>query len=283
MSNPAVFTKVRLASIIGRNFVKPQIGLLRGAIAFYVLWTALTWFFEGRIETLLRPEATGDRIAYAYIVNLLFGVAGGIVFLRYWDRRGALDTAQAGFGAGRRVVISVVAGLVLGLAAYLLQGAPSSNPVVILNAFSQVFVVSAAEVIVCWALVGAAAEALAQRSGRTAAAVLAAVLASVLFGVYHYAHSAPFNTAQMVLLLSVVGLATSAFFFVSRDIAGTIVFHNFLGTFGVVQALSAANALSTLEQLQPALILTAVIAAGFLVAGYIVLHRASHAPQAKPI
>ena len=111
------------------------------------------------------------------------------------------------------------------------------------------------------------------------AIVLSAVLASVLFGVYHYAHSAPFNTAQMVLLLSVVGLATSAFFFVSRDIAGTIVFHNFLGTFGVVQALSAANALSTLEQLQPPLIVTALITAGFLAAGYLVLGRAPEATQ----
>jgi hypothetical protein len=70
------------------------------------------------------------------------------------------------------------------------------------------------------------------------------------------------------------GLVTSAFFFVSRDIAGTIVFHNFLGTFGVVQALSAANALSTLERLQPALILTAAVTAGFVAAGYIVMRSA---------
>jgi hypothetical protein len=259
--------------------MKPGSGLLGGAIAFYVVWTAATWLFEGRIATLLRPEAMGDRIAYAYIVNLLFGVAGGIAILRYWQRRGALDTARAGFGAGRRAATAVIAGLILGFAAYLLQSAPSSNPVVIVNAFSQVFVVSAAEVVVCWALVGTAAEARMRRAGRAISVGLAAVLASVLFGVYHYAHSAPFNTLQMVLLLSVVGLATSAFFFVSRDIAGTIVFHNFLGTFGVVQALSTANALSTLERLQPALVATALITAGILVAGYIVLRRASGAPQ----
>jgi hypothetical protein len=113
--------------------------------------------------------------------------------------------------------------------------------------------------------------------------VPAGVLASVLFGAYHVAHSAPFNTIQMVSLLSVVGLVTSAFFFVSRDIAGTIVFHNFLGTFGVVQALSAANALSSLEQLQSPLIVTAAIAAGFVATGYLVLHRAAHATQAGRI
>jgi hypothetical protein len=259
------------------KIMRHQTGLLGGAIAFYIVWTGATWFFEGRIETLLRPEATGDRIAYAYVVNLLLGIGGGVALLRHWMLRGELDPAQSGFGAGRHAAAGITAGLILGLAAYMLQGAPSLSPAVIVNAFSQVFVVSAAEVIVCWALVGAATQALMRRAGRTISIGLAAILASVLFGIYHFAHSAPFNTAQMVLLLSVVGLVTSAFFFVSRDVAGTIVFHNFLGTFGVVQALSAANALSTLERQQLPLIVTALIAAGFLAAGYRVLHHASHA------
>jgi hypothetical protein len=259
--------------------VQHQSGLLGGALVFFVLWTAATWYFEGRIETLLRPDATGDRIVYAFVVNLFLGIAGGIAFLRYWKRRDALDTAHAGFGTAGRAAAGVTAGLISGLAAYMLQGAPSLNPTVIVNAYAQVFVVSAAEVIVCWALVGAAAQALLRRAGQAISIGLAAVLASVLFGVYHYAHSAPFNTAQMVLLLSVVGLVTSAFFFISRDIAGTIVFHNFLGTFGVVRALSQAKALSPLEQLQIPLIVTAVITASFLAAGYLILRRA---PDAMP-
>lgn len=249
-------------------------GLLGSALLFYAAWTAATWYFEGRIETLLRPEATGDRIVYAFVVNLLFGVAGGMALLRHWKRRGALDPARAGFGSGKRAAAAVAAGLCLGFAAYALQGAPSMNPVVIANAFAQVFVVSAAEVLVCWALVGAATEALARRHGRVVPAVLASLLASVLFGAYHYAHSAPFNTLQMVLLLSVVGLATSAFFFISRDVAGTIVFHNFLGTFGVAQALAAANVLSALEQLQAPLVFTAAVTACFLLAGHVMLRRA---------
>ena len=55
-------------------------------------------------------------------------------------------------------------------------------------------------------------------------------------------------------LLTGVGFVTSAYFFLSRDIYATIVFHNFLGVFGVVQALAASGRLETLNSLQPTLI-----------------------------
>ena len=82
----------------------------------------------------------------------------------------------------------------------------------------------------------------------------AALAASVLFGLYHFAHSSPFSTIPMVALLTGVGFVTSAFFFLSRDIYATIVLHNFLGVFGVVQALAASGRLETLNSLQPTLI-----------------------------
>jgi hypothetical protein len=253
--------------------VKHRPAVLIGAFAFFAVWSAATWFFEGRIHTLLRPDAVADRMAYALVVNLLFGMAGGMALLWHWQRQQAVEAARCGFGPGRRTVASVAAGLVLGLAAYFLQGAPSLNPVVIGNAFAQVLVVSAAEVVVCWCIVGSAVRAAVLRQRSPAlAAVAAAAIASVLFGVYHYGHSVPFNTFPMVALLSAVGLATSAFFFISRDAAGTIVFHNFLGTFGVVQALSAANGLAPLQVLQVPLIGTALVTVAVLAGGYALLH-----------
>jgi membrane protease YdiL (CAAX protease family) len=136
-----------------------------------------------------------------------------------------------------------------------------------------VFVVSVAEVLVCWSLVGATFESVLQpRLGRGAVFV-AAVVAAVLFGLYHFAHSAPFNTWAMVGLLAVVGLVTGLFFFVSRDALGTAVFHNFLGTFGVTQALEKAGALGTLEVLQPPLVGTALTTAAVLMVGYKLVQR----------
>jgi hypothetical protein len=112
--------------------------------------------------------------------------------------------------------------------------------VTIFNAHAQALVVSVAEVLVCWAVVGSVSESLLQDRGRWVSAILAAVIASVLFGVYHFAHCPPFNTVGSVVLLTVIGLVTSAFF-VSRDVYGTIAFHNFLGIFGVIRALKASG------------------------------------------
>lgn len=100
--------------------------------------------------------------------------------------------------------------------------------------------------------------------------VWAGTAAAVLFGLYHVAHSPPFNSLRMVLLLSVVGLLTSALFFISRSVYGTIMLHNFLGPFGVIDALALGGRLGGLER--PALPLIATATAAILVMA--ILHRA---------
>lgn len=251
------------------------------ALALFAAWTAATWFLEGRIHTLLRPEAVIDRLVYALVGSLLLGVVGGAACMAYLVRRGVVEARAAGFGGAQRTVFASAAGLVLGLGAYVLQGAPSLHPVVILNAFSQVFVVSAAEVVVCWCAVGAAAEAAVGRDKGLVAMGVAALGAAALFGLHHFAHSPPFDTWAMVSLLTVVGLFTGAFFFASRDAVGTAVFHNFLGTFGVLQALAKADALRPLEQLQPRLLGTALVTLVVLLAAQALIGR-QRAPGVAP-
>ena len=77
----------------------------------------------------------------------------------------------------------------------------------------------------------------------------------------------------MVGLLTIVGLATGGFFFISRDVLGTAVFHNFLGMLGVVQALAKADALNTLERVQPTLLGTAALSAATVLALQYVARR----------
>ena len=71
--------------------------------------------------------------------------------------------------------------------------------------------------------------------------IVGIVLAAILFGAYHIAHSPPFNTVSLILLLTVIGAITAVYFFLVREVYSTIVFHNFLALIGVIQNVNIAN------------------------------------------
>ena len=255
---------------------------LAATLGLFAVWTFATWFLEGRIETLLRPEALFNRAIYAILANLLIGVVIAIVVVRFLIRRSHLARAAAGFGSATPSAMRLTIALGLGVALYAWRGAASLDPIVLTNAFSQVLVVSAAEVAVCWAVVGASVEALLKPRGRAISITGAALVASTLFGIYHFAHSAPFNTVGMVALLTGVGLVTSAFFFMARDVYATILFHNFLGMFGVMQALVASGRLDAFATLQPPLLIMALATVTVLALSDRILLRGKRRDRACP-
>ncbi|MGC9371193.1 MAG: CPBP family glutamic-type intramembrane protease [Paracoccaceae bacterium] len=261
-------SKVEDEMLIAQN----RTGAITAALCLWAIWTFATWWFEGRIGTFARPDAVADRLIYTGVVNVVIGIIGGALTLRYLLRNGVLAKREAGLGEPARTLLWVLVAFALGLAAYFGQGAPSSDAIVILNAFSQVLVVSMAEVVVCWGVVGGVlASTISDRNWLNIPA--AALGASVLFGVYHFAHSAPFNTIGMVGFLTVIGLLTSVVFFVSRDVYATIVFHNFLGVFGVLDAMAAQDKLAAFQVLQWPLIGTAAMALAVLVLVQILIIR----------
>ncbi len=151
------------------------------ALVLFLVWTLATYLLEGRILTLQRPEAVGARLAYALVANLLIGVVGAAFFVRALSNTGAISSGQAGFQGVGHALIAVLIGAALGFAFYAFQGPPTFKPMVITNAFSsQVLVVSVAEILVCWAVVGSVSESLFQGSGRWLAPVLAAMVAKYL-------------------------------------------------------------------------------------------------------
>ena len=108
--------------------------------------------------------------------------------------------------------------------------------------------------------------------------ILAATIASVLFGIYHFAHSPPFNTIPVVVFLSVIGLVTSVFFFISRDVYWTIAFHNFLGIYGVIGTLATAGNLASFERPVLPLLVMAVVAIALLIAVHVLWIKQGAAP-----
>jgi hypothetical protein len=135
--------------------------------------------------------------------------------------------------------------------------------------------VSAAEVVVCWWLTAAAIAATAPWLGGWRARALAVLPASVLFGVYHVAHSPPFNTPGMVAVLMGVGLVTGAFYLCTGDIAGTIVLHNFLALYGVLGAMDRPGGPQALPGLHAPLVGMALVTLAVVVAVLTAVRRAA--------
>lgn len=232
------------------------------AVAVYALWTALTWLLEGRIQTLLRPEAVLDRLVYTGVANVLVGSILALLVVREYVASGFTARSRLGFQGIPRTLVTAVVGGGLGFALYLLQGPPTTDPVVLANVFAQVLPVSIAEVVICWVLVGGSVASLLRDRGVNGylADVTALVVSSVLFGGYHVAHSPPFNTVAMVGLLTVVGLGTGVVYFVGGTFYGALAFHNVMALFGVVSSLADAGQIGTFEQPILPLLATAIVA-----------------------
>ncbi len=219
---------------MGDDTTKSNRQFLYLALGTYVVWVLATYLLEGRILTLIRPEAVADRLVYTVVANIVIGI-----FLALWVVRRGLHLhvttkESAGFRPLPRTIIAVVIGFGLGLAYFLVANPVSLDPIVLLNVYAQVFTGTVAEVAVCWVVIGATFEGLARKYGQMAGVVAGIIAASVLFGVYHIGHSPPFNQPATIAFLSLIGVVTSLVYFIGRDVYATIAFHNFLGVYGVM-------------------------------------------------
>jgi hypothetical protein len=217
----------------------------------------------------VRPEAVGLRLAYALIANLAIGILLPLWAIRWAIREKVGTPSDFGFSGAARIAVGVLAAALAGYALFRLGQAESTHPVVLANSFAQVWVVSVAEIVVCWALVGGTLHAALRAWSRWGAILVAATAASVLFGAYHFAHSAPFNQVGMVVFLSGIGLATSIWWFASRDVYGTAVFHNFFGVTGVLAALKAGGLVPEQPELAVPLVVTALVATAAIVGPHV--------------
>jgi hypothetical protein len=237
------------------------------ALGTYVAWTALTWLLEGRILTFLRPEAVTDRLTYTGLANIIVGTVLALLLVREFIAADFTTRTNLGFRSVPRTVGAVLVGGILGFGLYVLQQPVTTDHVVVMNVFAQVLPVSIAEVVVCWVVVGGSIAALLRDRGvnRYLTIGSALVVSTVLFGVYHFAHSPPFNTVEMVGLLSVVGVGTGLIYFVGGSFYGALVFHNFMALFGIVSSLADAGQLATYQQPLFPLLATALVALTILV------------------
>jgi hypothetical protein len=253
---------------------------LASAIGVVAVWMLATYMLEARVGTFLRPDTT-NRFVYTVVANMLIGTIGSALVIRAIVRRAALLSVTT-YGIARpfRILVLVPVAAVLGGLFLVGQELPTSDPVILANASAQVLVVSIAEVVVCWALFGAVLRN-PFGSGLWSAAI-AVVSAALVFGLYHFAHSPPFDTPAMVLLLSGIGVATGIFFFLGGDVYSTIVLHNAFAIRGVVQALDENGNLERYATPQLPLITTAIAAVVALIVADVVLIRPHVRAASRP-
>jgi len=101
------------------------------------------------------------------------------------------------------------------------------------------------------------------------AIIVGAGLATVLFGVYHFAHSPPFNQLNTVLFLMIPGALTSVVYFIGRNIYATIIFHNFQALYGVMRNID----ITSFSHLLYPLIIMASVSILILIAADLLLVR----------
>ena len=246
----------------------------------YVTWGLATYLLEGARHTLLRPEAQADRLAYAVVANLLAGTILPLWALRVLDGRERLGRPARSCPAACTAISVGAAGLI-GLALLVPLLRVVQAPVAYLNVFAQVLPTSVAEVLVCWVMLGGVVDvAVAVRTCAAGAAAGAAkwVLGAALFGLYHFAHSPPYDTWPAVASLTGIGLLTGAFFLVSGDVYGTILLHSGLATVGVMG--SVAQNLSHYVTPQPLLYLVAAASVLLLVVLDIIWFRSAPRTEA---
>lgn len=224
------------------------------AIIVYLVWTIATYLFEGRINLLHRDDPLG-RFEYSVIVNMIIGTVVAILAIKPSIVSGQLSLGQTGFKSAKNTVVLVAVAGTIGFVLFIIQGPASLNPIVISNVFSQTLPTSIAEVVVCLAVVGTSMESFSKnRIGKNLSVIVGIITSTVLFGVYHFAHSEPFNQVNMVLILMLPGLLTSIVYFMGRNIYATIVFHNFQALFGVLASVEITHML----QMQFPVVLLAV-------------------------
>lgn len=223
-------------------------------IAIYLIWVLATYLLEGRINLLQKPDPLG-RLTYAVVTNIAIGTVIAIWLLKPSISSGFLTIRQLGFQSMKRILIVVSIAGIIGFVLFVIQRPVTLDPVVVLNIFAQTLPASIAEVVVCWAAIGTTFESVARNKGRIISIILGAAIATILFGVYHFAHSPPFNEPGTVLFLMYPGILTSVVYFIGRDIYAAIIFHNFQALVGVMMNV---NITSFIQPVYPILILAAV-------------------------
>lgn len=184
--------------------------------------------------------------------------------------------------SSKRVITAVIIAGLIGFALFVIQKPASLNAIAILNVLSQTLPGSIAEVVICWAVVGTAFESifLRQKPKKIISIIVGATVSTILFGIYHFAHSPPFNQPNMVLFIMYPAVLTSIVYFIGRDIYAAVVFHNFQALLGV---MNNVNVESLLHLAYPVIIIAIASIALLVISDLLVVRKIKRDVDSTPM
>ena len=78
------------------------------SVSLYVVWLFFTYLLEGRIFTLLRPEAIVDRLVYIVVANFIIGTAVALCIMRPFLASQIITLEQMGFRSIQHTIAAIL-------------------------------------------------------------------------------------------------------------------------------------------------------------------------------
>lgn len=218
---------------------------------------------------------------YPIVFFIGIGVVLPALALGRTVRREPAAGRPLGVTLGWRDALAVLAALAIGCA----LAARPLGPVVaqpggverITTLFAQLLIASIAEVMLFLGTAGLGLGALLGGRHDWRSGLLLIVVSSLLFGLFHFTYPAPWNTPANAATVTVVWLAVSTLFAVTRSLVAAVLLDNIMATVGF-----ATRGLTL--PLPPAMgLLLAILAVGAFAAAFAWGRRAATAASPSPV
>src|SRR5262245_45017195 len=194
-------------------------------------------FAANALHNHITPGATGHIPGFYPVVFFVgIGVLLPALALGRTVRRDPAAARPLGVALGWRDAVAVLAALAIGCA----LAARPLGPIVtqpggaerIATLFAQLLVASTAEVMLFLGMTGMALRILPGGRHGWRFGLLLVVVSRLLFGFFHFTYPAPWNTLANAATLTLVWIAVSALFAVTRSLVAAVLLDNMMATVG---------------------------------------------------
>jgi hypothetical protein len=204
--------------------VSSSVTLIVIPLMIVVIWLLENYLLAGTTRLFQHMDPPG-LVLYTALAGILVGIIIPLVRIRAAFLSGAVNIFQIGFRSARRTGATVILTAIACGAVFLFANIPGRGPDPWETAalFLLLLPVSAAAVMICWALVGTHIQAYVRCEGVIVSVITGVVVTSLVFALSLAALIPGPDIGNLVGGFFAVGCITAFFFFAVRDIYASII------------------------------------------------------------